>query len=133
MEEILTRFWEHLGGRVGGPMTFRLILQPSVAAFLAVREGLRDARDGRPAYLWAVATNPGERRELLREAWRSVRRIALFAVAIDLVYQLRVFGRVHPLELVLVAFLLAVVPYVLLRGPVNRVARRVRSERAADR
>ena len=126
MDEILSRFWENLGGRAGGPMTFRLILQPAAAAFFAVREGLRDARAGRPAWLWAVATDPAQRRPLLREAWRSVRRVFLFAIAIDVVYQLSMFGRIYPLELLLVAVLLALVPYALLRGPVNRIARRVR-------
>ena len=133
MDEILSRFWEHLGGRAGGPMTFRLVLQPATAAFFAIREGLRDARDGRPAWLWAVATDPSQRRALLHEAWRSIGRIFVFAVAIDVVYQLWMFGWIYPLELVLVAVLLALVPYALLRGPVNRIARRVLRERGASR
>jgi hypothetical protein len=29
-------------------MTFRLILQPAMAVFLAIRAGLRDAREGKP-------------------------------------------------------------------------------------
>jgi hypothetical protein len=43
MRYILARFYE-LGGRVGGPMTFRLVLQPTIATLVAVRAGLRDAR-----------------------------------------------------------------------------------------
>ena len=39
MEEMLSRFWGDLMGRVGGPMTFRLILQPIMAAIFAVRGG----------------------------------------------------------------------------------------------
>jgi len=50
MEEMLTRFWENLLGRVGGPMTFRIILQPIMAAIFAVRSGLKDAKEGKPAY-----------------------------------------------------------------------------------
>jgi hypothetical protein len=37
MDEILARIWGHLAGRVNGPMSFRLVLQPAVAAFLTVR------------------------------------------------------------------------------------------------
>ena len=37
MEELFTRFWEDLVGRVGGPMTFRLILQPIMAIIFAIR------------------------------------------------------------------------------------------------
>jgi hypothetical protein len=48
MEELLTRVWEMLIGREHGPLAFRIIIQPMVAAFLAIRTGLRDARAGRP-------------------------------------------------------------------------------------
>ena len=43
MEE-LTRLWENLTGRIGGTMSFRLILQPAVAIYFAIRDGLSDAR-----------------------------------------------------------------------------------------
>jgi hypothetical protein len=46
------------------------------------------------------------------------------AIVLDLVYQLIVFRRIYPLEAIDVAILLAIVPYFVLRGPVNRVARR---------
>ena len=131
MDEILTRFWENLGGRVGGPLTFRLILQPVVAAVLAIRAGLADARAGRPAYFWTIVTNPGDRRELLREGWKAVAKVFTIALVIDIVYQLIVFRWVYPFEVLIVAFLLACVPYLLIRGPVNRIAsagrRRVRA------
>jgi hypothetical protein len=122
MDEILTRFWENLGGRVGGPLTFRLILQPVVAAVLAIRAGLADARAGRPAYFWTILTNPGDRRELLREGWKAVAKVFTIALVIDIVYQLIVFRWVYPFEVLIVAFLLACVPYLLIRGPVNRIA-----------
>jgi hypothetical protein len=50
MENVLARVWENLAGRVGGTLTFRLILQPTMAAILAIRAGLKDAREVRPAY-----------------------------------------------------------------------------------
>ena len=34
-------------GRFDGPLHFRLIVQPLVATLLAVRDGSRDAREGR--------------------------------------------------------------------------------------
>ena len=45
------------------------------------------------------------------------------AIVIDAVYQYREFAWFYPGEALLVAFSLAFVPYVLLRGPVNRIAR----------
>lgn len=122
MDEMLARFWEHLGGRIGGPLTFRLILQPVMAGVLAIRAGLADARAGRPAYFWTILTQPAHRRDLLREGWKAVAKIFILAVAIDVVYQLIVFRWIYMGEVLLVAFLLACVPYLLIRGPANRIA-----------
>jgi len=46
----------------------------------------------------------------------------VLAIIMDTIYQLIVLRWLYPLELVIVAILLAVVPYLLIRGPVNRVA-----------
>lgn len=124
MDEQLLRLWENLTGRLHGPLTFRLILQPVMAMFFAIRDGRRDAREGRVPYFWAIFTNPGHRTELLREGWKAVARVFLLAVAIDAVYQLIVFRWFYPGEALIVAFLLAFLPYLLLRGPVNRIVRR---------
>ena len=114
--------------RVGGPMTFRIILQPVMAALLACRAGLKDAQQGRPPYLWTILTDPGKRADLLREGWRSVARVFFLAIVMDVIYQVIVLRWVYPFELILVASLLAVVPYLLIRGPVNRIVSRVRSK-----
>lgn len=132
MEEMIVRAWEGLMDRVGGPMTFRLILQPLMATLLAVRAGLKDAREGRPPYFWTMLTDPSQRVDLLREGWRSIARVFILAVVMDLIYEW-VMGRwFYPLETLTVAIVLAVVPYLLLRGPVNRIARRWRRARSAS-
>jgi len=122
MDDVLARVWDNLGGRIGGPLTFRLILQPLMAVVLAVRAGLADARAGRPAYFWTILTSPAARRDLLREGWKAVARVFVLAVVVDAVYQLIVFRWVYPGELLILAFLLACVPYLLVRGPANRIA-----------
>lgn len=124
MEEMWTRFWENLFGRVGGPMTFRLILQPIMAAIFAVRSGLKDAKEGKPAYFWALFTNSVHRRDMLRDGWKSVGKVFVIAIIIDLVYQLIVFRWFYPVEALLVAAILAFIPYLVIRGPVSRIARR---------
>jgi hypothetical protein len=43
VEEAIARGWDNLVGRLYGPMTFRLVVQPAVAIFFAIRAGLRDA------------------------------------------------------------------------------------------
>lgn len=126
MKDLLARVWMNLGDRVGGAMTFRIILQPTMAALLALRAGLKDARDGRPPYLWTVLTDPANRGDLLREGWKAIARVFFLAVIMDVIYQWIVARWIYPVEVVVVAILLAVVPYLLIRGPVNRIARRWR-------
>jgi hypothetical protein len=46
--EYLRRIWEMHVGRAYGPLSFRFITQPVVAAALAIRAGLQDARAGAP-------------------------------------------------------------------------------------
>jgi hypothetical protein len=41
----------------------------------------------------------------------------------DLIYQLTVLGTIYPFELVVIVLALAFVPYVLARGPINRIAK----------
>jgi len=124
MDDILTRFFSDLVGRLDGPMTFRLLLQPAMAMAHAFRDGRRDAREGRPPYSWAIFTEPEERRRLLREGWKATARIAALAATMDVVYQLIVMHRIRPFEVVVVVALLALLPYLLVRGLVNRMARR---------
>jgi len=39
---------------------FRLLLQPGVATFFAIRDGLKDARECEPPYFWGLFTDKGE-------------------------------------------------------------------------
>lgn len=121
MDEIWVRFWGHLADRLHGPLTFRLILQPLVAVLFALRDGYQDSLAGRAPYFWALFTQPGHRAELIRDGWKAVAKVFVVAVLIDIVYQLIVFRWFYPVEALAVGVLLALVPYLLLRGPVNRI------------
>ena len=123
MEDTLTRIWEHLIGRLGGPLTFRLLLQPMMSTLFAVRDGLRDARTGRSPFLGTILGSPDDRRRLIREGLIAIGKLAALAIVIDFVYQLIVFRRIYPAEAIDVAVLLAIVPYFVLRGPISRIAR----------
>lgn len=122
MDDILSRIWEDLGSRIQGPMHFRFILQPLMATIFAIRDGVQDARNGRPAYLWSLFTDPRHRAERIRVGWKAVSRIFVIGMAMDIVFQAIVFRRIYPGEMLIVAATLAIIPYVLIRGPVNRVA-----------
>lgn len=110
-----------LAGRLDGPFAFRFVLQPLTAAIIASRSGWKDACSGRPPYGWAVITNSAGRRKLLREGWRDLARIFIVAVAIDLIYEAVVFHWLYPVQSLIVAAFLAMLPYPLIRGAVNRI------------
>ena len=123
MDEILTRFMENIVGRVHGPMNFRLLLQPLMAIIFAFRDGRKDAREGKAAFGWALFTDPDHRRDNLRDGWKSVGKIFIIALVLDALYQYIALKWFYPAEALLVAIVLALVPYLLLRGPINRVFR----------
>ena len=130
MEDFIIRVLTGLSNRVGGPMTFRIILQPLMACLFALRAGLKDAREDRPPYLWTILTDPTQRVPLLREGWRAVARVFVLAIVMDVIYQWIVQGWIYPGETLIVAVVLAVIPYLLVRGPLNRLARRWRRQPA---
>lgn len=133
MEHFLTRVIENLIGRLSGPMKFRLIIQPLVAAFFAVRDGLKDAREGRPPLFRAILSHQDHRSDMLRDAWKSVGKIFIIAIIIDMVEQFIVLRGIYPGEALLVALILAFIPYLLIRGPVNRIARSKQRSASGDK
>src|SRR5277367_2018176 len=112
MQDILDRVVEDLRDRVTGPMKFRLVLQPLMACFFAVRAGLKDAKTGRPPYFWSLVTHPQERERMLKDGWHSVGKIFILALILDAVYQIIVIHFFYPGEAAIVAVLLAIVPYL---------------------
>ena len=124
MEEIFGRFVEDLLARVSGPMKLRILLQPVIASIFAILAGLRDAKAGKPAYFWALFTQPDQRVEMLKDGWKAVGKVFVLAMVLDVIYQLIVQRWVYPGEVIIVAFILAIVPYLILRGLVNRIASR---------
>jgi hypothetical protein len=120
--DFFARAWEMLVGRIEGPMTFRLVCQPAMAAVLAIRAGLKDAREGRQPYLWKTLMNPASRSELFWDGWKDVRRVFWLALLLDVVYEVSVERWVYPVQAALVALGLAIVPYLVVRGLANRLA-----------
>jgi hypothetical protein len=130
--EVLDRYWRNILARPGGPMTFRFVLQPAMAAVAALRDGIEDARLGRSPYLSAIIRDVEGRGSRLWEGVVSTAKILILGVVMDIVYQLTFLGAFHPAESALIAILLAFVPYALLRGPIKRVARRWITRPASD-
>lgn len=121
--EVLGRIGRDIAERPGGPMTFRFILQPCMAALAAFQDGAKDASLGRSPYLWSVLTRENGNAGRLREALIATARIILLGLVMDGIYQAVVLKTFYPGEMLIVAILLAFLPYLLLRGPFCRLAR----------
>jgi hypothetical protein len=131
--DVHRRIWSDIVNRPGGPMAFRFILQPAMAAICALHDGTKDARLGRNPYLWSILTDIHESPGRIREGLIATGRIILLGLLMDGIYQAVVLKTFYPGEMVIVSLLLAFVPYLLLRGPVCRIAQWWFGRKAADR
>jgi hypothetical protein len=130
MENFLSNFLTDFIGRFEGPLHFRLYMQPLVAILFAIRDGSRDAREGRSAYGWTLLADPAQRRYLLESGWKGIFKVFVIAYVLDVIYQVIVWRGLKPFEALLTATILAVIPYALLRGPANRLVRLIAARRS---
>jgi hypothetical protein len=117
------RFFYDLMERPDGPMRFRFILQPVMAAIAAIRDGRADAAAGHSPFFWTIMSQPEERMVRLREALNATARIILLGVVMDIIYQTLVLKTFYPAEAAVIALVLAFIPYVIIRGVALRVMR----------
>ncbi len=122
MHDIWMRFIDNLSHRVSGPMSFRFILQPVMALIFATIDGLKDAKAGKEPYFWSLFTDPQHRGEHFKDGWKSIGKVFILAIVLDVIFQIRELDTLFPGEALVIALLLAVVPYLLLRGPVCRLS-----------
>jgi hypothetical protein len=127
MPDVLARMWDQIAARPDGPLALRFYLQPLMSISLAVIDGLHDADERRPPFLWTVLSDRRQRSTLLRNMWQSIGKVFVLACVLDIAYSLITLGEIRPVETLIVAFGLAIVPYALVRGVVTRIARRVRT------
>jgi hypothetical protein len=120
---VFCRLWQNILDRPGGPMTFRFILQPTMAAIAALHDGVKDARMGRSPFFWTLLSSRAKRAGRLREGLISTARIILLGLVMDTIYQAMVLKTFYPAEAAIIAIVLAFVPYAFLRGPIERIAR----------
>jgi len=134
MDDLWLRITENLSDRVSGPMRLRFLLQPILATLLAIRSGLKDAKAGRPPYFWSLIFHPYEpsrRREMIKDGWQGVSKLCFAALALDLIYQFIALPRFYLRHAIIVAILLVIAPYLILRGAVTRLASRFMTRRVA--
>ncbi len=122
MDEIWTRVWEDLVTRTTGPMWFRLYLQPLVASVLGVRAGLASARQPASAGRQRVL-DPVHRRAVFQKTLRDIGKVFVVGNVLDAIFQIVALGTFYPGEAVIVALILVVLPYQLVRVLVTWIAK----------
>lgn len=130
--DTLHRVFIDLVGRLTGPLHLRLLLQPAMATFFGIRDGLKDAREDRPAYFWGFFTDPSHDKERLKSGLKAVAKVLVSALVMDAIYQLIALHWFYPGEAFIVALELAFVPYLIIRGPVDRIAKWWMSRQASS-
>ena len=129
---VFERVWQNLLNRLGGPMTFRFILQPIKAMIEALNDGIKDARNERNPYLWTILTDTTKRGGHLYEGLIATARVILIGLCMDLIYQFIWFDTFYPVEAIIITILLAFLPYLLMRGPITRITRWWLGRRSAN-
>jgi hypothetical protein len=123
--EVHHRFWSDIADRIHGPMTFRFYLQPAMAFIAALHDGINDARHGHKSFFWTAHRDPTQKAGRLREGLISTARVVLLGISMDAIYQFKVLNQFYPAEALMMAILLAVIPYFIFRWIIELVASRV--------
>jgi hypothetical protein len=123
LQDLLARVWVNLSERPAGPLAFGFLLQKAMSAALAVRDGVRDARQGTPPYPWSIVFDSGNRAAPIRQGLQATSKIILLAVVLDVTYQITVLEEFYPGEALIVGLTLGLVPYMLIPGLAARFAR----------
>ncbi len=101
-DEVWHRIWTDLLARPGGPMTFRFILQPAMAAVAALYRR-HQGRAARPLTLSSGLScmMRSARTRRVHEGLISTARIILLGIGMDAIYQYKVLNRFYPGEAVI--------------------------------
>ena len=133
IQEVLHRTLTDLLSRPSGPESFRFVFQPIMAAVVATLDGIKDARAGRTPYFRTLLRDPAQRGARLRQGFKATSRIIALGFGLDAIYQFKTVGTFYPGEAIVIVFLLAFLPYLLVRGPADRVARWWLARKTANR
>ncbi len=126
-------FFHDVLARLSGPGRLRFIVQPLVAMVLGIRNGMQDAHEGLPPFLWALVFDKVRRRQLAGSAFSAIRSMVTIAILLDIIAQFLIFHEVRPGAALLVGPVLIALPYALTRAVANRFARRHSHVRALQR
>ena len=125
------KFLDDIGARLTGAMNFRFIVQPSVAIFLGIRDGILDAKAGTPPFIFDLVFKPKHRKRQLKSAFKTLLTPIIIGIVLDAIAQYLLFKHIRPLPAVLVGAFVMGVPYSLARGITNRIVSFRKKKKAA--
>jgi hypothetical protein len=113
--------WEYIQSLLTGPGHVRFIVQPIVAIFFGIRDGIIDSKNDKPPFGYLLIFGGKNRRETFKEGLKQILNIYIVAVILDSIMQYLVYG-FWRLQLALITgFTIVFLPYVIARGITNRI------------
>lgn len=118
-------FWEGVIRELtAGQGQFRLLLLPAVALVLGVRAGIADAREGTLPFGRRLREANEPRAQVMKDSVKRALDPLALAFILDVILQRLTLGYVRPLAAIIVGAALAWIPFVIVRGVMNRFWRR---------
>lgn len=112
-------FIQDIPKRLGGPGRLRFIFQPLISIVLGIRSGIKDAKDGRPPFLWGVLFRRHMRGELLKSSFTTLLNMLLMGVVLDSICQWLIIGNSYFGAALVIGPMLIIAPYTLSRSLVT--------------
>jgi hypothetical protein len=126
-------FGEGFEARITGPGKGRFVLQPLVAIALGTRDGIADAKQGKPPYYIRILFTSEPKLDVLKTSVKRIATPLALGIVLDMILQWVIFQSVLLLPAILAGAILVALPYSLARGLSNRVARRWYASRAGGK
>ena len=105
---------------ISGPGTFRFVLQPLFSILMGVRDGRNDAKSSTPPILPLLLLQSDKRSEALKGRLHVLVLPLIFAVVLDSIFQILIFGIWRLQWALVVGVCLVGIPYILAREITNR-------------
>ena len=117
-------FGEGFEARITGPGKGRFVLQPLVAIALGTRDGIADAKQGKPPYYIRILFTSEPKHIVLKASLKRIATPLAVGIVLDMILQWVIFQAIFLLPALIAGAILVALPYSIARGLSNRVARR---------
>ena len=124
MDLFMRSFGEGLEARLTGPGKGRFILQPLVSIALGVRDGIADAKQGKPPFFIRILFKSERKLYVVKTGLKDIAAPLTVGIVLDMILQWVIFQAAFLLPALVVGTILVAFPYSIARGLSNRIARR---------